>query len=98
MAKRTFRKESTCGDRSCAADLHHDSRGGGRRVERRRLSADYSFERFDDRVLWGNFFRSSHHGAVFWSANRERICWRGSACSLLSAHADRNLPPRATVS
>src|SRR5262245_18362750 len=98
MAEGTFREEPTGWNRSSPADLYHDSRSRRRRVERHWLSANYSFERFDDRVLWGNFFRNSHHGAVFWSANRERICWRGSACSLLSAHADRNLPARATVS
>ena len=36
-------------------------------------------------------FRRSRHCAVFWPANRERLCWRGSACSVLSAHAGRNL-------
>ena len=60
--------------------------------------AGNSFERFDDRVLRGNSFRRSHHGAVFWAANRERLCWRGSACSLLSAHAGRNLSACAGVS
>ena len=63
----------------------------------RRLRADNSFERFDDRVLRGNSFRRSHHGVVFWPANRERVCRRGSACSLLSAHAGRNLSAGATI-
>ena len=71
---------------------------GGRRAERRRLRADNSFERFDNRVLRGNSFRGSHHGAIFWAANRERLCWCGSACSLLSAHPGRNLSACAGVS
>src|SRR5215831_7495875 len=98
MAKRTFREESTGGNRSRTVDLHHDPGGRGRRAECRRLSADHCFERFDNRVLRGNSFRGSHHGAVFWAANRERLCWRGSACSLLSAHAARNLSACAGVS
>lgn len=65
MAKGTFREESTCGNRYRTADLHHDPGGRGRRAERRRLSANYCFERFDNRVLRGNSFRGSHHGAVF---------------------------------
>src|SRR5258707_12093723 len=97
MAKRAFREESTGWNRSRAVDRHHDPGGGGRRPERRRLSADYSFERFDNRVLRGNSFRGSHHGAVFWAANGERLCWRGSACSLLSPHAGRNVSAHATV-
>src|SRR5678815_5185286 len=97
MAKRTFREKPTGRNRSRAADLYHDSRDRGRRVERHRLSADYCFERFHDRVLWGNPFRSSHYGAVFWAANRERVCWRGGACSLLSAYTGRNLSVSAAV-
>ena len=33
----------------------------------------------------------------FGQRSRERLCWRGSACSLLSACADRNLSARARV-
>src|SRR5215831_14424203 len=91
MVKRTFREESTGWNRSRAADLHNDSGAGGRRAERRRLRAHYPFERFDDRLLRGGSFRRSDHSAVFWAANRERLRWRGSACSLLSAHAGRNI-------
>src|SRR5258708_39963247 len=97
MAKRTFREESTGWNRSCIAYLHNDFGGRGRRVECRRLRAGNSFERFDDCVLWSNSFRGSHHGAVFWAANGERLCWRGSACSLLSPHAGRNVSAHATV-
>ena len=50
-----------------------------------------------DRVLRRNYFRRSHHGAVFWAANRERLCWRGSACSVLSAHVGCNVSACATV-
>src|SRR6266550_996400 len=98
MAKRTLREESAGWNRSRAADLHHDSGGRGRRAERSRLSAGNSFERFDDRVLRGNSFRSSHHGAVFWAANCQRVCRRGGARSLLSAHTSRNLSACAGVS
>ena len=97
MAKRTFREESTCWNRPRAVDLHHDPRGGGGRAERRRLRAGNCFEGFDDRIVRGNSFRSSHHGSVFWAANRERICRRGGACSLLSADVDRDLSARTTV-
>ena len=92
-----FAKSPLAGIVPALLDLHHDPRGGGRRAKRRRLRADNSFKRFDDRVVWGNSFCGSHHGAVFWAANRERICWRSSACSLLSAHAGRNLSAGATV-
>src|SRR5436190_3092509 len=94
MAKRTFREKSTGWNRSRAADRHHDPGGRGRRAKRRRLRAGNSFERFDDRVLRGNSFRSSHHVAVFWAANCEGLCWRGGARSLLSADAGRNLSTR----
>src|SRR6266487_6261474 len=97
MAKRTFREESTGWNRPRAVDLHHDPGGGGGRAKRRRLRADNSFERFDDRIVRGNSIRGSHHGAVFWAANRERLCWRGSACSLLSARTGRNLSACAGV-
>ena len=63
----------------------------------RRLRADNSFERFDSRVLRGNSFRGSHHGVVFWAADRQGLCRRGSACSLLSAHTGRNLSAGAGV-
>ena len=97
MAKRTFREKSTGWNRPRAADLHHDSGGGGRRAECHRLLAGNFFERFDDRIVRGNSFCGSHHGAVFWAANRERLCWRGGAHSLLPAHAGRNLSARAGV-
>ena len=64
----------------------------------RRLRADNSFERFDNRILRSNSFRGSHHGAVFWAANRERLCWRSSACSLFSAYVGCHLSARTTVS
>src|SRR5207249_5381831 len=97
MAKRTFCEETTGWNRSRAADLHHDPGSPRRRAERRRLCAGNSFERFYDRVLRGNYFGRSHHGTVFWAANGERLCRRGSACSLLSAHAGRNLSSRTAV-
>ena len=60
-----FAKSPLAGIVPALLDLHHDPGGGGRRAERRRLRAGNSFERFDDRVLRGNSFRGSHHGAVF---------------------------------
>src|SRR5215813_12597038 len=97
MAERTFREEPTGGNRSGAADLHHGFRGGGWRAERNRLRANNSFERFGNRVLRGNSIRHSCHGIVLRTTNRERLCWRGGACPLLSAHAGRNLSARAAV-
>src|SRR5215470_15761153 len=91
MAKGTFCEESTSWNRSRAADRHHDFGDRGRRVKRRRLRAGNSLERFDDRVLRGSSIRHGYHGVIFWAASREGICWRGSACSLLSAHTRCNL-------
>src|SRR5262245_6140054 len=92
MAERTFCQEPTRWSRSRAVDLHHDSGARGWRAKRRRLCARNSVERFDDRVLRSNPISRSYHGAVFWTANRERVCGGGSACCLLSTHAGRNLP------
>ena len=70
MAKRTFREESIAGIVPalliCITILE---------VAAGALSAvgcvsGNSFEGFDDRVLRGNPFRGSHHGAFFWAANR----------------------------
>src|SRR6266487_6994197 len=94
MAKRTFREESTGWNRPRAVDLHHDPGGGGRCAKRRGLRAGNSFERFDDRIVRGNSFRGSHHGAVFWAANREGLRWGSRACSVLLADADHNLSAR----
>ena len=67
-------------------------RGGSRGcAQRGRLCARSSIERFCGRVLWRNRIGRSHHGTIFWTANRERICGRGSAGPLFSAHAGRNL-------
>jgi len=88
MAKGTFREESACGNRSRTADLHHDPGGRGRRAERRRLSADYCFERFDNRIL--QFFPQQPSRRCFWAASREGLRRGSAACSLLSAHAARN--------
>ena len=91
MAERTFREEPTGGNCSRAPDLHHDSGNRGRRAERRRVRAGNSVERFDDRVLRGNPFRSSHHGSIFWAADGERLCWSRSPRSLLFGYAGRNV-------
>ena len=54
MTEGTFHEKSA--GRKCprAVDLHHKLGGRGRGAERRRLPADYSFERFDDRIVRGN--------------------------------------------
>src|SRR3954463_7008719 len=97
MATRTFREKSISCNGSSAADLHHDPGDRSGRTERRRLRAHHCFERSDDRLLWRDCFRGSRDDAFFWPANRERLCWRSSACALLPAHACRNLSPWVTL-
>src|SRR6516162_2600025 len=97
MAERTFREEPAGWNCSRAADLHYGFGGRGWRAKRRRLRARNSIERFEDRVLWGNSLRRSHHGSIFWAADGERLCWRVSARSILSVHAGRNLSACAGV-
>src|ERR1700757_736166 len=97
MAKRTFREESACGNRSRATDLHHNPGGRRRRAERHRLRPGNSFERSVDSVLRSNSFCLSYRSAFFWAAYREGLCWGGSACSLLSSHAGRNLSACSAV-
>src|SRR5439155_24765299 len=97
MAKRTFRQESTGGNCSRADDCDHNPRGRCRRVERAWLRACACHARFDCRVLRRRHFGSCDHRVIFRAANRERLCWRRGACSLLSAYAGRNLSARARV-
>ena len=92
-----FAQEPVGRTRSRTADLHHGSRDRSRRAQRRRLFADYCFERFGNRVLWGNSFGRSDYGTVLWAANGERLCWCSGACSLLSAYAGCDLSARTTV-
>src|SRR5436190_22120232 len=97
MAERTFCQERVGWSRSRTANLHHGSGGRSRRAQRRRLFADYCFERFGNRVLWGNSFGRSDYGTVFWAANRERLRRSGGACSLLSADVGCDLSARTSV-
>ena len=87
MAKGTCCEEFTSENRSRTADLHHDPGGRGRRAQRRRLSADYCFERFDNRIL--QFFPQQPSRRCFWAASREGLRRCSGACSLLSVHAAR---------
>ena len=51
--------------------------------------------RFDGGVLRCRHFRSRDHRVIFRAANRQGLCWRRGACSLLSARTGRNLSARA---
>src|SRR5436305_13052090 len=97
MAKRPLREKSISCHGSCSADLHHDCGDRSGRTERRRLRANNYSERSNRRLLRGDSFRGSSDSAFFWPANRERLCWRSSACALLPTHTCRNLSPWLTV-
>src|SRR6266576_2115208 len=91
MVERTLRQESAGGNCACDGDRDHYPRDCSRGSEYGWMRRDNFFAGFDDRILWRGDFRSRDRRAVLRATDDERLRRSGSARSVFSASAQRDL-------
>src|SRR6266550_1084713 len=97
MVERTLRQESAGGNCACDGDRDHYPRDCSRGSACDWMRRDNFFAEFDGCILWRVDFRSRDRRAVLRATDDERLRRSGSARSVFSAGAQRNLSARVRV-
>src|SRR5882724_10297080 len=97
MVERTLRQESAGGNCACDGDRDHYPRNCSRGSECDWLRRDNFFAEFDGCILWRGDFRRRDRRAVLRATDDERLRRSGSARSVFSAGAQRNLSAHVRV-
>src|SRR5438132_13894833 len=91
MVERTLRQESASGNCTCDGDRYNYPRDCSRGSECDWMRRDNFFAEFDGCILWRGDFRSRDRRAVLRATDDERLRRSGSARSVFSAGAQRDL-------
>src|SRR6266478_9369871 len=97
MVERTLRQESAGGNCACDGDRDHYPRNCSRGFEYGWMRRDNFFAEFDGCILWRGDFRSRDRRAVLRATDDERLRRSGSARSVFSASAQRDLSAHVGV-